>query len=279
MRALKYAFEEARASLWRNGRTSAMATLTIMTALLVLGVFLLGATNLERTAGRWTQAAEFSVYLSQSATVEQRNVVERLLEQSRAVAAREYVTQSEAARRFARDFPDLADMVSVLKDNPLPPSFEVRLVPGSDAAREADVLVATLRTVPGVVDVRYDRQWIDRVFATIGAVRSAGIALAAVLGLAAALTVASVVRLALAARQDEIEIMKLVGAPLTYVRGPFIAEGVVQGGIGGAAALLGLWAAYAVGRARLTGGAERLLDPASIGFLTWRSACFWWRAG
>ena len=87
--------------------------------------------------------------------------------------------------------------------------------------------------MPGVADVRYDRQWLDR--AAVG--RSASSAASAwcsarVLTLAAALTVANVVRLALYARRDEIEIMQLVGAPQAYIRGPFVMEGVLQGGIG-----------------------------------------------
>ena len=62
----------------------------------------------------------------------------------------------------------------------------------------------------------------------------------AILTMAAALTVASVVRLALHARRDEIEIMQLVGAPAAYIRGPFVMEGVIQGGVGALVALVAL---------------------------------------
>ena len=62
----------------------------------------------------------------------------------------------------------------------------------------------------------------------------------AILTVAAALTVASVVRLALHARREEIEIMQLVGAPSAYIRGPFVMEGVIQGGVGALVALVAL---------------------------------------
>ena len=65
------------------------------------------------------------------------------------------------------------------------------------------------------------------------------------MALAAAVTVATVVRLGLHARQAELEIMELVGAPLTFIRGPFVAEGLIQGGIGAVAALLALWGGFA----------------------------------
>ena len=86
--------------------------------------------------------------------------------------------------------------------------------------------------MPGVADVRYDRQWLNRLLSAIAIIRGVGLVLGAVLTIAAALTVANVVRLALYARRDELDIMQLVGAPQVYIRGPFVMEGVLQGGIG-----------------------------------------------
>jgi len=70
----------------------------------------------------------------------------------------------------------------------------------------------------------------------------------ALLAVAAALTVANVVRLAAYARRDEIEIMQLVGAPFAFIRGPFVAEGVLQGGIGALVAIVSLWVVFMVGK-------------------------------
>ncbi len=86
--------------------------------------------------------------------------------------------------------------------------------------------------MPGVADVRYDRQWLNRLLTVIRLIRGIGLALGTLLAVAAALTVANVVRLALYARRDELDIMQLVGAPPVYVRGPFVMEGVLQGGVG-----------------------------------------------
>ena len=74
-----------------------------------------------------------------------------------------------------------------------------------------------------------------------------GVIIVALLAIASALTVANVVRLAAHARRDEIEIMQLVGAPLAYVRGPLVLEGVMQGGAGAIVAIVAL-GAFAVAR-------------------------------
>jgi cell division transport system permease protein len=98
--------------------------------------------------------------------------------------------------------------------------------------------VADLRSRPGVIDVRYDLEWLSRLQRLVRTVEAGGLAIVAILGLAAALTVASVVRLAAASRADEIEIMRLVGAPLSAIRGPFVVEGLLQGAIGAVLALV-----------------------------------------
>jgi cell division transport system permease protein len=98
--------------------------------------------------------------------------------------------------------------------------------------------------LPGVADVRYDREWLGRLSNAVATVRAAGVAIVVLLVAAAAVTVATVVRLGLYARRAEIEIMELVGSPIGFIRGPFVAEGVLQGGIGAAVALLVLAAAY-----------------------------------
>jgi cell division transport system permease protein len=118
-----------------------------------------------------------------------------------------------------------------------------------------------------VADLRYDRQWLATFGAGLRTVRGAGLVLASVMALAAAVTVAAVVRLGLNARRDEIEIMELVGAPLAFIRGPFVAEGLLQGGAGALLAITLLWMGYAGARAWWGTELSSLLDGASLAFL------------
>jgi cell division transport system permease protein len=119
----------------------------------------------------------------------------------------------------------------------------------------------------GVADVRYDRRWLTRLNAVVRLLRGLGIGIIALLAFASALTVASVVRLAASAREDEIEIMTLVGAPLTYVRGPFVVEGVLQGGVGALVAMIFLWLVFIAAKARFGVVAAQAVGLGSITFL------------
>jgi cell division transport system permease protein len=215
---------------------------------------------------RWSAAAEFSVYWRENATREQQDGVDRVLAGSGVVAARESVTKNGALQRFKRDFPALAIAAGSLERNPLPASVEVRLRPGANPDSVGQ-LAAQIGQMAGVADVRYDRQWIERVLAVVVLARGLGVLLAAVLIVAACLTVANVVRLALFARLDEVRIMALVGAPMSYIRGPFVVEGILQGGIGTVAAVVLLYVGFRAAQARYGDAMASLAGDASFVFL------------
>ena len=195
----------------------------------MLGLLLLAGASASHLLERWSAAAEFSVFLADGATPAERAAIERTLGSSGLVSGQAFVPAEEALRRFSRQFPDLAAAAASLSANPLPASYEVQLRPELARDPAVDRLAAQLRQQAGVGDVRYDRRWIERLLAFVGAARAAGLVLVAVLTLAACLTITGVVRLALHARRAEIEIMQLVGAPLAYIRGPFVLEGTLLG--------------------------------------------------
>jgi len=267
MRALRYALEEAFTSLWRGRQAGLLSTLTIALALFVLGGFLVVTANLERLGNEWSNAAELSVYLKDDITAGDRRAVEMVLAPSDVIAAHEYVSKTDALARFKQTFGDLAAAVDGVGGNPLPASLEVRLRPAPGTGAGVDRLATRLRQMTGVADVRYDRQWLTRVLSAINVVRGVGLVLGSVLAIAAALTVANVVRLALYARREELDIMNLVGAPQIYVRGPFVMEGVLQGGVGAIAALLALGVAFFALRGRYLLPLASALNLSSIRFL------------
>ena len=246
MRAIDYALRQGWASLWRSRGSSTFAIVAIAVAILVLGALLLVTWNAERLLARWTSAAEFSVYLRDDATSEQRGAIEAAIDRSGVTAGREYVSKADALVRFRREFAEMAPLADGFEENPFPASLEVQVRPEADANGRAGELVRSLAALPGVADVRYDREWLARLSSALRTIRVAGVALAALMILAAGVTVATVVRLGLHARRDELEIMELVGAPMTFIRGPFVAEGVLQGGVGALVALVLLWIGYSL---------------------------------
>ena len=236
MTVVGYAFEEAWASVRRAGRSAAVSIGTIAIAFVTLGGFLLVSVNVQRVLDLWLESAEMSVYLYDDLSEELRTALELYLRQQAVVAGVEYVSKERALERFRVDFPELLDVTTSVAQNPFPAAFEIRL--RTDATGAIDDLTTGLAGRDGVADVRYDRRWLTRLIGMVTSARIAAAVIAGVLMLGAAFTVAAVVRLSLHARRDEIEIMQLVGAPFSYIRGPFIVEGLLLGGAGAVVALL-----------------------------------------
>lgn len=246
MTVVGYALEEAWLSLRRSGRSALVSIGTIAIAFTTLGGFLLVSVNVQDVLDRWLQAAEMSIYLHDTASEPDRLALEQFLRAQPMVAEVEYVSRDRALERFRNDFPELRDVTTGIGENPFPSAFEVRLRTENDGDAAAEALSSEVAGRPGVSDIRYDRRWLARLVRVVTTARLAAALVAGILMLGAAFTVAAVVRLSLYARRDELEIMQLVGAPFTYIRGPFIMEGLLLGGIGAAVALAAIAILYSM---------------------------------
>jgi cell division transport system permease protein len=267
MSALGYSVEQAVTSAWRGRAASLLPIVTIALALFVLGAFLILMLNVQRLVASWEGTAELSIYLQDEIAAEARAAIEQVVEASPAVDGHQYVSKEQARQRFAALFPDLAGLTAGQEGNPFPASIEVQLRAGRGTDAAVERLTARLRGMAGVEESRFDRRWVERVVKAAEVIGGLGLLLAAILSIAGALTVASVVRLALVARREEVEIMRLVGAPFAFIRGPFITEGILHGGLGAVLALGLLAVALGAVRARYAAVALAALGVAPVWFL------------
>ncbi len=244
LRALGYFFEEALTSLWRSRLINALSVGTIAVSLFVLGAFLAVANSLNDVVTRWTQKVQVVFFLEDGIEDRVRESLENRLKEDAAVESLVLVSRREALDRFRALFRDLRTLPEDLGENPFPASLEVSLKPGHQSPAEVERLVRDFEKVPGVREAQYDLLWIDRLATGVRLVRGAGAFLGGILVLAGVFTISNVIRLTVYAREDELDIMRLVGATQAYVKGPFVAEGMIQGGLGGLLAVLLLWLAF-----------------------------------
>jgi cell division transport system permease protein len=263
-RALAYFFDEALTSLWRSRLVNALSVGTIAVSLFVLGAFLTVAGQLAEVVARWTQKVQVTFYLEDTIEPRIRTSLEDRLRDDPAVEALTPVTREEALARFRQLFKDLGTLPEDLGENPFPASIEATLKAGHQSPAEVQRLVTAFERAPGVEEIQYDLLWIERLGTAVRLVRGLGWFLGGILVLAGVFTISNVIRLTVYARQDELDIMRLVGATQAYVKGPFVVEGLVQGGLGGALAVLLLWSALRV-FSRDVLAASDLLGRSSVG--------------
>jgi cell division transport system permease protein len=246
LRALGYFFQEALTSLWRSRLTGALSVGTIAVSLFVLGAFLTVASNLSHAVARWRQKVEVTFYLSEGLEPRIRQSLIDRLHEDAMVESVTVVSREDALDRFRALFRDLRTLPDDLGENPFPASLEVTLKPDRQSPEAVQAMVEAYRNAPGVAEVQYDLLWIQRLSTAIRLVRGLGAVLGGILVLASVFTISNVIRLTVYARQDELDIMRLVGATQAYVRGPFVVEGMLQGGLGGLLSVGLLWIAFRV---------------------------------
>jgi cell division transport system permease protein len=240
-RALRYFVVEAARNLARSWQVSLLAISTIAVSLLVGGSFLLVASNLTRIVEDWRRSARVVVYLKAGLEAAEARDLRAVIDAAPWVTQVEIISRELAIDRFRATFPSVADLVGVVGDRPLPSSFELAF--DAEAARDQgfDDWLLQLRTHPSVEMVDDDRDWVHQLTRVADLLRIVGVILGVVLLVAAMFTIGSVIRLTAFLYRDEIAVMRLVGATEFFIRGPFYAEGLLQGLFGGLTALAGLW--------------------------------------
>lgn len=235
--ALASLLDEALTGLWRARRVTVVSVLQISFSLFLLGLFLLAAENLGGVVDTLREETAVTVFLKPGADEAAKEALERTALESQLVAAVRRVSAEDARGRFARSFGSLAGAAGSLSANPFPASVELDLLPRAISSGALRPFLANLAAHPAVEDVQFDVDWIRRLRGVVRLVAASGFAAGVFLALGAAFTIANVVRLTILLHRDEIDILRLVGAPEVLIRGPFLLGGVLQGLLGGLLAL------------------------------------------
>jgi cell division transport system permease protein len=241
---LRYFVREAFHNLWANRFNNIVSIAIIAFSVFTVGMFLLTAENLGRLMGQWTEDVHVNVFLKDSADPVDSARVETIIKSSPAVRRYEYISREQAVERFRSYYPSMADLTNDLPSNPFPPSFEISIRKEFQNRAAVEQMVDRLRVDNAVVDVEYDQDWIDRLQFIIRSVRIIGLGFGGILIFTAMFSISNVIKLIVLSRRDEIEIMRLVGATNSFIKGPFLTEGILHGMLGGVLALLLLYATY-----------------------------------
>jgi cell division transport system permease protein len=235
---VRYCVADA-AEEWRHSPgVNLLATATLTAVLFVAGITLLLLFNLESRLDEWRKEIRVTAYLRDGVSTDTVDRLRRQLSRIEGVRMVEYVDKNQALDRFRRSFGEMADLPARLQENPLPASLEAHLAGGAQTADVARSVRASLAREEGVEEVRYDREWLDRLDDLLSVTRWTALALAVLVFCAVAFVMSAVMRLAVHARREEVDIMLLVGASPGLVRGPFLVAGLFQGLAGTAAALV-----------------------------------------
>jgi cell division transport system permease protein len=225
-----FSLKRAWQGFWRNALMSLAATLTMVLMLLLLAGFFVLQNVLLASLSFVEQKVEVVAYIENNATSDQVDTLVASVGAMPEVASVEFVSRDEALERFraAQQAQGRADITQYLESNPLYASVNVKLLSPSDL----DTVTNALRQDPLVRNVLNIDALVDRVLTVTTFVRTAGVVMVAIVGLIVLFIIVNTIRLAVVARAEEIEIMRLVGASDAFIRWPFVFEGALVGLLG-----------------------------------------------
>jgi len=222
-------------SLWRNRLLSLATTVTIVLALFIISVFSLTIIIANKSATTLKEKVDLTVYLKDADTNDQVSAFEDIIKSRPEVKSVKYLSKDDALAAWQKSHADNSDIANVISasDNPLPRSFEIQTVNPEKIETVANFLDnQDYASLIQEISYKKTKDIVDRLIRITGFIKTLGLALSLIFMLVSVLIVYNTLRLTIYNRSDEIEIMKLVGASNSYVRAPFMIEGMAYGFLG-----------------------------------------------
>lgn len=264
-----YAVRSALRGLRASPVISGIAVTTIGIALVLVGVFALLVANMEDLYREFGSDLKITAYLRDGIDADGQRALAARVAALPEVERVDAVTPAQALERFRASVGDGGALLEGLDDNPLPASLEIALAEPHRNAAGVTAVSAAIAGWDGVDELSSGHDWVEGYLRAVALVKAVGLGIGVILSLATLLIIANTIRLGIFARRDELEILSLVGASRAFVRAPFLLEGALQGGAGGALALALLFAlfrlalpGFELGLELLVGGAPRFFTSA-----------------
>ncbi|MCL5979685.1 MAG: permease-like cell division protein FtsX [Gammaproteobacteria bacterium] len=227
--------EAGRNALSALGRQPISTAMTVLALAIVIalpvGLFTV-LTNMENLLGNWRNQAQISLFLHKDASPQAIQHLQKALAQTKGVVEVRYVSADAALAEFQKHSGMVA-AIQTLGENPLPASFVVQLDPLRYPPSALQQLVGHWAQDPAVATAQSDLHWVARLQAILALGQRAALILAVLLALGAVLVMGNTIRLHIAQRRDEIDVASLVGATRSFIRRPFLYQGLLQGAVAG----------------------------------------------
>ena len=245
-----YSTREAFHHFRRNWSTSFGAVVTIFLSLFIIGTFVLGSAMINSIVGDVEDRVTIQAFLSDDAPSGEVEALQNRVEAWDNVESVTYKSKEQALQEYKDTMTNrnAADAVAALDgENPVPASLVIKLDDPQQVESVAERLIkdssfAAVCDDPENVSssVQYGRETVERLFSVTNYIRIAAIVLVCLLAFVAFVFINNTIRLAIAARRREIGIQRLVGASNSFIRGPFIMEGILEALFGAILAIAAL---------------------------------------
>ena len=265
LRLLAILLRDAVKDLLRHRGQNLLAMLTLTSGLLLAGGGLMLVEALDHWVGKLEGLARITVFAAEGASLDE---AETRLQRDPRITSLRRVSSEENARAFREATREAGVLLDSAGAGALPASLELRLRQDLIHGRKAMQVADDLKSFPGVGDVLVDQERLEGLQRFGRLARSALSSLGVLLLLAAGFATGNVIRMSILAREEEISIMRLVGATERFILAPLLARGAILGLVGSVAALAALWGLWFPASKGLLGLSPLLVSLARQGFFS-----------
>ncbi|MBQ6552517.1 MAG: permease-like cell division protein FtsX [Clostridia bacterium] len=252
----KYSWGRSLLSTKFNKPMAIVSVSVLTVCLLLLGTFVLISLNISSYLNRLGEANVVRVYPPYTATQSEVYDLKTALEATDNVATITYVPKEEGAEEFRQSYSEYGDILDGFEENPLPDKFVITL---KDIAKTSET-ISVLQSIEGVEKVTWSASATRTIVTIKRVLEIAGGAVVIILAIISAFIISNTIRASMQNRSLEIGIMRLVGAKNSFIRKPFVIEGIAIGAIGSVIAYIIEYFIYIYGMQKLIGSIE-LLKP------------------
>ena len=226
IRRFGYTLKQAFTQVFRNRAMSLASIFAITAMLLILGLFFMIVVNINTAASMIEQDYDsIEIFLLDETTEDQADALMADMKDEQGVEDVVYRTKDEAMIELKTRWGESGYLLDSLTENPLPNSIVVRI----DNLEDADAIAAKAQTLQGIEDVKYYKETVDKLLKATNFIQLSALIIMVFLIIVAVVVVSNTIKLTVFNRAQEISIMKYVGATNWFIRGPFLAEGIIIG--------------------------------------------------
>lgn len=246
LRLWPYFVRQAFQNILDNRMVHLIGMGTMIISLLIFGTFLLLYANLNMWIKGWGDSVSMSVYLKDSINEGQKDHITTYLTNIPSAEIKRFISKEGALKDLRNALGSQSGLLEGLSENPLPASFEAEFKNMGKPETHPGQIKKDLEGLEGVEEVHYSEPSAANFEEFMNTVKLIGFVLGGLLCMGVLFIVTNTIKLAIYARKEEIEIMKLVGATDWFVKAPFMLEGMIQGIFSGVIALGVLFGGYAL---------------------------------
>lgn len=222
-RSLKTMLANGFTSIWRNKGIGLVSTLTILSVMLLVGILLLAVLNINGFVNSINDSLDqIEVFLYDDTTGSETEDLINQLKVRPEIKQITYISKEEAIIDARDMFDEESYVLDGLEKNPLPASIRIEL----NDIDKAEDLVSFIKKNEGVETIRYFKDLILQFLTIDKVVKFGGFFAFVIIVLLSIFVISNIIKVAISARGKEIEIMKYVGASESFIKGPFIIEGL-----------------------------------------------------